>query len=132
MESTFTFNSIIDGQFVFEFSNQEESFRIERPLTEINIFAPTFYLSTNPDVAQSLAETGEEENFGSTNANNGLTFNTTNPNAINLGNSLVDLNLDNLQVFSSNSIDPLRHYVEFGAQEKRDRAPPVSPIAYSI
>ena len=94
-----------NGQLIYEFSDEEESVRIERPITEIKIFDPEFYLNSNPDVAQSLAETDKGENFGS----GSQTISQT-------------LILDNTKI-DSITINSLRHYVEFGVREGRDPSP---------
>ena len=117
IKQTINTNSLIiaNGQFIYEVSNERESFRIERPLAEINIFDSEFYLNSNPNVAQSIAKTDERESFTSV-------F----PIQIEVEGEVISFPTNfeaNTRRIDSTKIDSLRHYVEFGAQEGRDPSP---------
>ena len=94
---------IVNGQFIHEESfNGEVLVRIERPITEINIFDPEFYLNSNPDVAAQFVD------------------NTTIDTPL---DAFLDDNSVEFAPLTDPLIDPLLHYVEFGAQEGRDPSP---------
>ncbi len=105
-QSTSSVTQLIEnGQFIYEFSNGEESVRIERPVAEINIFDSEFYLNSNPDVAQSIVENDARDNL------------------ISASQTQITQTINIRTTINSVEIDPLLHYVESGAQEGRDPSP---------